>query len=769
MRFCKNILIIIFLVTLNGFSQDKRISYIYDPTSQTDDQNIKCSHLDANLHIFPARGFLQSKAVFTFRTLRSTTDSLQFSAHDLDIDSVLIEENKCIFKKIDNQVIIYPAEKLQFDKEYKVKFFYSAYPPQGLHFIGWDDTSGRKRKQIWAHRPDRWLPFYNSRLTVDMHVTVDKSFQVFSNGIRIAVTENTDATKTWHYKMEKEHPYFSTCLVIGNYDYIEEKAESGVQIELWYYPDWQDKVSTTYIYMKDMFKFLESEIAPYPYELYRQAPLIDYPYGGMETTTATVFGDFLFVDENSFDGRNYINVNVHELSHQWFGNCISHMRHHDVVVTEGFATFYAKIFERWEFGEDHFQFMRDEEMEKVLALARQNSFPIAHTRAGNARFYQKGSLVLDMLETVMGKNEFRQAMQYYFNKHAFSTVVIDDFLRALRESSGMDLTWFFEQWIYRGGEPHYQVAWQQYNKKISIDIAQIQPTDDVMGLFKMPVQIHLYNNDRSIDTVKTWINEQKHHLSLPHEKKIDFIIFDPNRTILKNLTFPRSYAELQAQAERATSMIDRFDAIKELDKTSLEQKRKLLHKRFYQENFHMIKCEIIRQLADDAKSYALFKDALQDSNAFVRRKALQSIDRIPQNLQKSIEQVLEDKSYINIELALEKLCDNFPANSEKYLQLANKKIGWRGKNIRIKWLEIAISNGDSSKIAELVDYTSPAFEFETRIRALQACQSLNYLDEQVCTNLINATKHWHRRLRNESREIKEYFSKQKKYAKMLQN
>jgi aminopeptidase N len=155
--------------------------------------------------------------------------------------------------------------------------------------------------------------------------------------------------------MAKDQPYFSTSLVIGDYDYKTSRSAGGVPLEFWYYHGQEDKVNSTYQYTEAMMDFLEKETGvKYPYPLYREAPVIDYMYGAMETTTSTVFGDFIFIDPHAFWQRNYINTNAHEMTHQWFGNCIAHLVNKDVWLTESFATYYAKIFEKSIFGKEYY-------------------------------------------------------------------------------------------------------------------------------------------------------------------------------------------------------------------------------------------------------------------------------------------------------------------------------------------------------------------------------------------------------------------------------
>ena len=89
----------------------------------------------------------------------------------------------------------------------------------------------------------------------------------------------------------------------------------------------------------------------------------DFLYGGMENTTATVFADFFLVDRRAFLDRNYIGVNVHELTHQWFGDYITGRSGRQSWLQESFATFYAKLFLKEIRGDDAYQWERRREQD----------------------------------------------------------------------------------------------------------------------------------------------------------------------------------------------------------------------------------------------------------------------------------------------------------------------------------------------------------------------------------------------------------------------
>ncbi len=761
------------LVCFFSFSQTKTVTYYADPASVPPELSVELKHLNAQVRFNPGENEVIATAEFTLLPNRFFTDSIVLYAPDFTIKTVEINHRKVSYKLSGKNLVIYPQEiphpvtcHPELKKGVPAQLFidYTAKPLAGaIYFIGWKPEEEGKRQEIWAHRPHGWLPYADARITTDFYITFDQNFKIFSNGERMEVKHNEDGTLTWHYAMKKDHPYFSTALVIGDYQYEESITSRGIPLEFWYYTGLSDRVSTTYKYTEQMFSFLEEETGvPYPYPVYREAPVIDYLYGAMETTTSTIFGDYMQITPRSWWQRNYVNVNAHELAHQWFGNYVAHFVNRDVWLTESFGTYYAKLFERSVYGNDYYQNIRNEEMLQVLEASKKNDFPVGGCQGGNQRIYQKGSLVLDMLKYVMEEKEFKHAIQRYLNKFGFNYAETNDFIRCVYEAGGKSFHWFFDEWVLRGGEPHYQVEYSVVadslnNQTIQIHVQQLQEVTNLKGLFKMPVKLEIYYTDGSLDSTLAWVEKKEENIIIPNKagKKIAFLLFDPGRKILKKLSFNRSYNELSAQLLGAKEMIDRYDALLELRSFSLKEKRALLMKAYTGEYFHLIKSEILSQLKDSDQHdrVEIFRSALKDPDANVRKTALLLWNPLPLSLKKEAENCLKDSSFLNVEIALDNLARSFPQSIPDYLKQTANEEGWRGKNIRMKWLEITILNGQKECLNELISYSGPKYEFETRMNAFNLLKKINYFDQQTMNNARSASQHWNNKL---SAVAKEY-------------
>lgn len=769
------------IYSLQAIGQEKTVTYLYDAGATPESKVIDIRHLTANLFIDPHDTLVKGSVTFSFVPILSTFDSVIFWAPDITFSKVEIPGLEISYKKTGDNLVIHnlSPQVTALKSEYNLSMDYTSKPRYDLFFIGWNEPAVRPNKQIWAHRPFHWLPYYGDRLTVDMYITFDGHYKVFTNGVREAVKDNKDGTKTWHYKMYKEHPFFSTCLVIGDYKTLDWKTADGVPLELCYYSWQDDHAEPTYRYTREMFAFFKDEFGvAYPYEVYREEPVEDYLYGAMETTTATVFGDYLAVDERGFDLRNYVNVNAHELAHQWYGNCLSHLRPCDVWLTESFATYYAKMFEKHVFGEDYYQNVRRIEFDEALEADQKDLIPTGNSRGGRARWYPKGSLILDMLRDVLGEGAFKASMKHYTEKNLFSEVQTSEFLSAIYEATGQPMDWFFDEWIYRGGEPRYEVTWHKGKSADGTDqtvvtVKQVQQVDDLVGLFNMPIGFEVYYDDGTSEKTTQVIKEEYSEVIVgnPSSKPVSFVLFDPGRRILKTVSFDKSLKEWSAQALKAEKMIDRYDALVALRDYPITDKKDMLLQAYGKETFQLTKGEIVKQLLADYQPEfdVVITNALKDEDPLVRRAALEGVDTIPPQLQSDFEKLLTDSSYVNIEKALTALSRSFPKKVPVYLEATKNETGWRGLNIRMKWLEIAIGAGQREYLNELKEYSSPRYEFETRMNAFGVMKKLDYIDPISAAYLIDGYLYWNYKVSNSAKEVLQYFYQQNRGKELIEH
>ncbi|MFM8771466.1 MAG: M1 family aminopeptidase [Candidatus Kapaibacterium sp.] len=735
------------------------------PGSEPREHPLDVERLTLRVRFDPPKGIVYGTVTHVFRVLQPSVDSVEFDAIKIRISSAKLGTTSVRYRSTDTSVIAYFSPALRWDTYDSLTIVYEATPRKGIYFIGWNDPSSRMRKQIWTQGQGidnrHWIPMYdemNDKMITETITTFDGTYEVLSNGTRLGVATNSDGTKTWHYRMTRPHASYLLMLAIGNYTITERRSASGVPIYLYSYPDFPERIDPTYMYSVESMDFLESEIGvPYPWESYSQVPVADYIFGAMENTTATIFGDFSQTDKRSWLDRSYVGTNVHELTHQWFGDLVTARSQKSVWLQESFATFYPHLFTRRQLalgGEDGYQWSRRGMHRSALAAAEKDRLPIVHPSSGSARIYPKGACVLDMMNYVFGDSAVRRVIRHYTMNHMYQNVETNDLYQSFQDTLGLAPEWFFDQWLYKGGEPHYKVSHSPSSAMIDgsstpttlVTIEQIHQTDALTGLFRMPIDVGVYYADGTTSRVRSDVSKQVTSVNVPNpgKKTVSFVLFDPGSYVLKKVTFDKTWEERRAQLTRAANMIDRYDALESMrsDGDRAKERIALLSDVMAKESFHAMRSEAVQQAAElalngTADAWAIVSKGLSDRSADVRKAAINAIVTVPADLRDQVEQMLTDSSYQIIQTALTKLARSFPKDVRRFTSRVSTVRGMH-ERVRIARLELEAEGGSQSALDELADLCGPGWEFITRQNAMGAFRRLGTITPLSASHMIAA-------------------------------
>ena len=387
---------------------------------------------------------------YQFQVL-SLIDTISIDAIKMEFDAVKINGKAVNFKNSGKALKLYEGFK---KGKNKLTFTFKAKPKQTLYFISEEDEM-----QIWTQGQGKftshWLPSFddvNEKVIFNLNIVFDNHFEVISNGTLLKNENVTTNSKKWQYQMSKPMSSYLVMLAIGKFTKQTSKTKSGTPLE--FYLDEEDtaKFEPTYRYSTQIFDFFEKEIGVnYPWEIYRQIPVRDFLYAGMENTTATIFSQDFVVDKTGFNDKTYVNVNAHELAHQWFGNLVTAQtgKHH--WLQEGFATYYALLAEKELFGDDHFQWKMYEMAERLQQASTTDTIPLLNEKASSLTFYQKGAWALHYLREQIGEENFQKAVQNYLKKYGYQNVNTSDFLKEVNVVSNFNTAVFQQIWLEKSG------------------------------------------------------------------------------------------------------------------------------------------------------------------------------------------------------------------------------------------------------------------------------------------------------------------------------
>ena len=373
-----------------------------------------------------------------------------------DVDSVYLDAKHMKVEAISAHDFVVSDQHIIIKSDFKkgtrhtVAFFFEVQPKKALYFV--NSTHGN---YLWTQGQGKytshWLPSIddmNDKIEFDISVVTSKKYKALSNGVlksKKVVGENI----LWNYDMGEPMSSYLVALVIGDYEVHITKSASGVPIELYYYPSDDKKVAPTYAHTKSIFDFLEQETGvPYPWNIYRQVPVKDFLYAGMENTSLTIFSDDFMVDSQGVLDHQYTNVNAHELAHQWFGNLITEQNSKHHWLHEGFATYYALLAERRLYGEDYFYYKLFESAEQLRVLSDQGKGQALVAAGGTSlTYYQKGAWAIHVLRTLVGEAVFKKAVQTYLKQYAYQNVTTTDFITIVKNNTTVDLEKFEKNWL----------------------------------------------------------------------------------------------------------------------------------------------------------------------------------------------------------------------------------------------------------------------------------------------------------------------------------
>ena len=422
--------------------------------SLSQSENFDFKNINAYVRIMPSSEMVAGEVAFKFEVL-AQQDTLFINGRKMEFTDVVLNGESVEFSSDESGVYILsdflPSENNELELKYSVQ------PKSGMYFINWEYPEiNDSKKQVWTQGQGKytstWLPSLDDmrdKIEFDLSFEFPAEFQLISNGRLLSNKKLNDSIRLWEFDMIKPMSSYLVAVAAGKFNSREIESTTGDKISLYYRPDDSLKAESTYRHSKEIFDFLEEEIGvPYPWQNYSQVPALDFLYGGMENTGATIFSSSFVTDSIGFKDRNYVNVNAHELAHQWFGDLVTEESGEHHWLHEGFATYYALLAEKEIFGEDYYYWKLYETAEKLKELSDTGKGEsLLNAKASSLTFYQKGAWALHILREQVGDEAFRKGVKNYLELYSLKSVNTDNFLAEIEAASGQDLTQFKTDWL----------------------------------------------------------------------------------------------------------------------------------------------------------------------------------------------------------------------------------------------------------------------------------------------------------------------------------
>ncbi|MDQ3633288.1 MAG: DUF3458 domain-containing protein [Acidobacteriota bacterium] len=606
----------------------------------------------------------------------------------------------------------------------------------GLKFVKPANPSPTNPRQIWSQGESEynkyWFPSYdypNDFRTTEIKATVEKPFQVISNGKLVETKDNGNNTRTFHWKMDTPYTNYLTSIVVG--EFVEIRGNYlDIPVSTYVYAPWKKEGEITAKRLPAMVKFFSEKLNfKYPYVKYAQTIGNEFN-GGMENITATTQTDNMIIDARTELDSDPDSLQAHELAHQWFGDYVTCRDWSEIWLNESFATYMEGLWQLESKGKDFFLFndVKSNQDAYLNTWKQGNRRPIVTKYYANpdAVFdtyaYPRGGAVLHMLRKQLGDVNFFRSLNHYLRTNANEPVQTEDLRIAIEETTGQSMEAFFDQWLYKMGHPVFEVE-QKYDSasgELKLNVKQTQKmnlTSDFpqVKYFQTPVDIEIVTPKGSrIETVFIQPKEENVFTFKNVESKPLIVDFDNEGTLIKELTFKKSMDELLYQAKNDSDILGRNWAMQELanqakakDFAATDKDRVLefLRNAALTDSTWQLRREALNKIGQillptnpngnrpeaialDTATVTMLKRAATDKNSQVRGNAISLLnatkDRAYADIYKS---ALSDQSYFVVEQAAVALGNSKANDAYLFLQKLANTGSWKNR------LQIAGLNG----------------------------------------------------------------------------
>jgi len=494
--------------------------------------SIDIHYVDLMIEVDPARRYINGRCMLCFRLDSAARYSpVEFQlADDYIVTSIKSNTTTLYYYRTNQHIRIYPW--MEWGASDSVTIQYCGVPPvSGLGSVMFDRHDDTP--VFWTlsepYGAMDWWPCRQDLSdkvdSLNIRVICPQRYRSAANGVIMRDTiANGQRITEWRHRYPIA--YHLVGVSVTNYrkysDWLVSAGGDSLEMVNYVYPEKYDQWRRRTYKLGPAYRMMCDSFGPYPFARERYGQAQFGWRGGMEHQTMT------FLSAPGLD------LMIHELAHQWFGNMITCASWNDIFLNEAFAT-YCELLAT----EKGVAQSSDPVQWRRVCINKAIRKPSETLSRGNVEsvdkifdtdvVYQKGAMMLHMLRKEIGDYMFFRCMKSYVGnpllKYGNSTD--RSFIETVQIITGRKLEWFFRQWLYGAGIPHYGIKWNQSaNGLVDITINQdITGTSSSFMRAKVSLMLHGENGEKTLFVLNNTYNKQR--FSLNPRFRVTQIEFDP--------------------------------------------------------------------------------------------------------------------------------------------------------------------------------------------------------------------------------------------------
>lgn len=503
--------------------------------------------------------------------------ALTLADYQVTPDKLIISKNSDAEFVLDIQVEIHPHLNTACEGLYQ----------SGNAFCTQCEPEGFRKITYYVDRPDNMATF-------KARVVADKARYPFllCNGNK---TGQGDLENGRHY-VDWEDPFkkpsYLFALVAGNFDVLEDyfttSSKRKVKLEIYVDPGNLEKSKFAMESLKHAMKWDEETYGlEYDLDIYMIVAVDAFNMGAMENKGLNIFNSsYVLANEKAATDSDFQNIEGvigHEYFHNWTGNRVTCRDWFQLTLKEGLT-----VYRDQEFSSD----MQSRPVKRIEDVKRlkENQFPedagpmshpirpesfIEINNFYTMTIYEKGAEVIRMIETLLGKADFKRGLTKYFELFDGKAVTTEDFVHAMEVTSKKDLTQF-KNWYSRAGTPTLKIKGAQDAGIYTLEIEQRYPqtpiASPVENVLHIPLKLAFYN-EKGVEVLGEQLIEIK---NLKQEFKFNIseeVIPSLNRDFSApvHIDFPYSISDLQLLMGSDSDSFNRYESAQKVYLSTLKK------------------------------------------------------------------------------------------------------------------------------------------------------------------------------------------------------
>ena len=325
-------------------------------------------------------------------------------------------------------------------------------------------------KKGWHAHPYVGREFHAPWGDYDVSISIDKDYVVAATGLLqnknsighgyedkgVKVPKTKEEKLNWQFKAENVHDF--VWAADPDYEHKTVQVPDGPEVHFFYQTDtlkknWQRLPD----YTIKAFQFISENFGKYPFPTYS---VIQAGDGGMEYPMAT-----LITGHRSL--QSLVGVTVHEMLHSWYQGVLATNESYYAWMDEGFTSYASSLTMGHLFGgrrldgnyAGYYSLAYSGKEEPLSTHSDHFQTNFAYGRGS----YSKGAVSIAQLGYVIGEDLRNEGLKRYFNEWGFKHPDLNDFIRVMEKTSGLELDWYYEYWINSTHKIDYGITEVQEN------------------------------------------------------------------------------------------------------------------------------------------------------------------------------------------------------------------------------------------------------------------------------------------------------------------